>query len=60
MPDSFLGTAQGEVQPAVGSVPLAELLCDQLVVCLAGAVCKHHCTMMIDLVLSAFTIFDRT
>ena len=41
MLDYFLGTAQGVDQPAGGSVQLAELLADQLVVCLAAAVCKH-------------------
>ena len=45
MPDCFQGTAQGEVQPAGGSVQPAELLFGQLVVCLAGAVCKHKCAL---------------
>lgn len=47
MLDCFQGTARGEVQPAVGSVQLAELLSGQLVVCLADAVCKHKCALTV-------------
>lgn len=44
MPDCILGTAQGEAQAAVGAVQLAEFQPHQLLVWLAGVVCKHKCT----------------
>lgn len=47
MPDCFLGTAQGEDQAAVGAVQLAELLAYQLLVCRAGAVCKHKSALTV-------------
>ena len=47
MLDYSLGTAQGGDQPAVGSVQLAELLADQLVVFLAVDVCKHRCAQTV-------------
>lgn len=47
MPDCFLGTAQGEDRAAVGAAQLAEVLPHQLLVCLAGAVCKHKCALTV-------------